>query len=74
MVVFEEGNLSNPQPPCYDMLVTWKAFNGRHTTTAQCAKGAEQKRRRLVEEGNRESMARALQAYGRLIESVTSLK
>ena len=41
VLILEESNLPHPQCPCCDMLVPWKAFNGRHTTTSQCTKGAD---------------------------------
>ena len=59
VVILEEGNLPHPQCPRFDMLVPWKALNGRHTNTAQFSKGAEWKRRRLAAEDMRESMVRA---------------
>ena len=52
----------------------WKVLNGRHTTTAQCAKGAERKRCRLETEEMREITERAFQAYVRRIETVTPFK
>ena len=47
----------HPRFPRRDMLVPWKALNDCHTTTTQCAKGAERKRHRMAEEKMRESMA-----------------
>ena len=47
------------------MLVPWKDMNGRHVTTAQCAKEAEQKRRRMAEKEMRKSTERDFQACGR---------
>ena len=47
------------------MLVPWKDINGRHVTTAQCAKEAEQKRRRMTEKEMRKSTERDFQACGR---------
>ena len=49
VIILEEGNLPHTHCPCCNILVPWKALNRRHITTAQCAKGAEQKRRRLRE-------------------------
>ena len=45
VVMLEEGN--SPHPCCArcDMQIPRKALNGRHLGTAQCAKGAERKRR-----------------------------
>ena len=56
------------------MLVPWRALNGRHLTTAQCAKGAERKRRSLQEEELQESTERDLHAYGKLLDTVTLFK
>ena len=46
------------------MLVPWHAINGRHLATGQWDREAEQKIRRLVEKGLRESSERAFQVYG----------
>ena len=56
------------------MLVPLKDLNRHHTTTAQCAKGSDQKHSWLAAEEMRESTARAFQAYISMIERVTSLK
>ena len=56
------------------MSVPWEEFNGRHLTTTVCAKGASNKRRRQVEEEGCASAASSLQAYGRTLEVVASLK
>ena len=64
-------NLLHQQCPRYNMLVLWSAVNGRNLATAQCAKGAERKCRRLVEEDLRESTERAFQAYGKPLGTVT---
>ena len=68
VVVLEEGNLSHPQCPRCNMLVPRRALNGRHPATAQCAKEAEQRRRRLAEAELRENMERAFEAYGEPLE------
>ena len=56
------------------MLVPWCALNGSHLATSQCARGAEQKRKRLAEEELQESSERAFQAYGAPLENVTTFK
>ena len=56
------------------MLVPWRALNRRHLATAQCAKGAERKRRRFAEEELWEILERAFQAYGESLETVTLFK
>ena len=55
-------------------MVTWRALNGRHISTAQCAKGAERKLQRMAEEEMRESAERAFKVYGRPLEMVNSFK
>ena len=59
VIILEEGNITHLFFPHCDMLVPWKALNGRHVTTAQCSKGVERKRRWLAAEDMRESAARA---------------
>ena len=49
MIILEEGNLPHPRCSRCDMLVPWRALNVRHHATAMCKKGAESKRRRMVE-------------------------
>ena len=56
------------------MMVPRKAQYGRCTPTAQCTKGVERKRRRLVAEDTRESAAREFQAYRMPIKMVTHFK
>ena len=63
VVMLEEGNLPHPRCTWCDMQVPRKALNGRHLGTAQCAKGAERKRRRLAEMETRENLERALHAF-----------
>ena len=45
------------------MLVLWAALNGRQPNTAQCAKGAEQKRCRLAAEDMRAIKEQYFWAY-----------
>ena len=56
------------------MLVPRRDLNGLHPTTAQCARGADQKRRRLAEAETRESSERAFEAYGEPIKNVSELR
>ena len=49
-------------------------MKGRHLATAQCARGSERKRNRLVEEELQEILERAFQAYGAPLDNVTALK
>ena len=55
VVMLEESNLPHPKCPRCNLKVPRKAPNGRHLGTAQCKKGAEQKRRRLAETETREN-------------------
>ena len=56
------------------MLVPLRALNGRHPATAQCARGAERKRRRLAGADQRESPWRDFEAYGETLENVTTFR
>ena len=58
------------------MLVPRRALNGRHPDTAQCARGAEQKIRRLAEAEaeTQESSEQAFDAYGEPIKNVSAFK
>ena len=61
MIILEGVNLPHPRFPWCNMLVPWKALNGRHITTAQCANGVEWKIWQLAEEEMWESMGRDFQ-------------
>ena len=74
VIILEERNLPHPRFPRCDMLVPWRALNGCHLATAQYAKGAERKRRWMAIEDMRESLERAFQSYGILIETVAFFK
>ena len=56
------------------MQVPRKALNGRHLGTAQCAKGAERKRRQLAETETRENSEQAFKAYGEPMEAVSEFR
>ena len=49
-IILEEGNIPHPQFPWCDIMVPWKALNGQHVTTSQCAKGKEWKKRQMAKE------------------------
>ena len=66
VVILEEVNLPHPRYTRCDMMIPQRELNGRHPDTAQCARGAERKRRRLAEADLRESSERAFEAYGSL--------
>ena len=72
MIILKEGNSLHPWCHRCDMMVPWKALNGRHVTTAQCDKGVEWRRRRFVEEEMWKRAERDFQAYGRSLAAVTS--
>ena len=74
VMIMEEGNLPHPRCPLCDIMVPWKALNVAHRHTAQCNRGVEQKRRRLVAEKEREVTNRAFSAYGHPLEMVTSFR
>ena len=74
VVILEEGNLPHPQCPQCDILVPYHILNGRHPATAQYARGAEQKRRRLSEADLMESTEMSFKAYGAPLENVTAFK
>ena len=54
VLILEEGNIPNPRCTRCDMLVPRRALNVRHPATAQSAREADCKRRRIVEEELRE--------------------
>ena len=74
VIILEKENLSYPRCPRCNMMVPWRALNGRHHATAQCEKGAERKRRRMAEAELRESTERAFEAYGKPLENVLAFK
>ena len=74
VIILKEGNLSHPRCPRYNMLVPWRALNGRDHATEQCKKGAERKRRQMAEEESRDSTERAFEAYGKPLETVLTFK
>ena len=74
VIILEEGNLPHPRCPQCDMLVSWRELNGWHYATAQCAKGAEQKRRRMADAELMDSTERAFEAYGKPLETVSDFK
>ena len=49
VIILEEGNLPHPRCENCDMLVPWRALNGRHKNTGMCKSGVERKRWRLAE-------------------------
>ena len=61
VIILEDGNLTHPRCSQCDMLVPWGALNGRHHATTLCRKGAERKRRRILEEELRDSTERAFE-------------
>ena len=49
VVILEEGNIPHPRCPRCNILVPWITLKVSHPDTAQCARGAEWKRRRIAE-------------------------
>ena len=74
MVIVEDYNRPYPLCPCCYIMVPWAFLNGQQNTIAQCAKGEEQKRSRLMAEDMRESMARSFQDHRISLNLVTLLK
>ena len=74
LIILEEGNLPHPRCSRCDMLVPWRALNGKHHDTAMCRSGAEQKRRRMAEIELGESTEMAFEAYGKQLKAVSSFK
>ena len=62
VVILEEVNLPHPRLSRCDMLVPWRALNGKHHDTAMCRKEAERKRLRMTETELRESTERDFEA------------
>ena len=57
-----------------DTMLPWKALNVTHRCTSQCTWGADQKKRKLAAEEEREATARDFSPYGCPLEMVTSFK
>ena len=74
VVILEEGDARNPWCAQCDMLVPRRDLNYRQPVTAQCARGAEWKRRRIAEAETRESSDWAFEAYGEPLENVTTFR
>ena len=72
--ILEEGNLHHPRCARCEMLLPQQALNVRHPATAQCARGAERKRRRLAKEETRESLERDFEAYREPIKNVSTFR
>ena len=74
MIILEEGNLPHPRCSRWDMLVPWRTLNGRHHATVMCKKVSEKKRRRMAEAELKDRTERAFEAYGKLLETVSTFK
>ena len=68
VIILEEGNLPHPRCTNCDMLVPWRALNGRHNSTEMCRGGADKKRQRLAEAEVRDSAEMAFEVYGKQIQ------
>ena len=71
VVMLEEGNSPHPWCTRCEMQVPWKALNGRHLGTEQCAKREERKIWRLAQTETRENSEWAFRAYRQPLEAVT---
>ena len=74
VIILEERNLPHPRCSQCNMLVLWRALNGRHHVTAMCRKWAERNRRWMAEADLRDSTERAFEAYGKPLQTVTTFK
>ena len=74
VVILEDGTPLHPRCAQCDMMVPRRALKGRHPATAQCARGAEPKRRQLAEAKTRESSERAFEAYEEPLKNVTKFR
>ena len=74
VAIMEEGNPLHLWCTRCDMLVPWRALNDRQTATDKCARGAEQKRRRLAEAELREILERAFKEYWEPLDNVTAFR
>ena len=72
--ILEKVNLLHPRFPCCNILLPWSAMNRSHLANAQCARGAERKRRRVADEKLQEISERAFQAYVEPLNNVTDFK
>ena len=74
VIILEEGNFPHPRCSRCDIMVPWKALNGRPQATALCRQGEERKRQRIEEDELRDRTERAFDAYGNPIEMVKQFK
>ena len=74
VIIPEEGNRPHLRCARCNMLVPRRDLNGRHPATNQCSRGAERKRRRLAEAEAREISEQAYEAYGELIQNVSTFR
>ena len=74
VIILEEGKFPHPRCSRCNILVPWRALNGRHHTTAMCKKSAERKRRRMAEAELRDDTERAFEAYGKPLDTVSTFK
>ena len=70
VIILEEGKFPHPRCSRCNILVPWRALNGRHHATAMCKKGAERRRQRMAEAELWYSTEMAFEAYGKLLETM----
>ena len=74
IVIMEKGNFPHLRFPACDIFVPWEALNHFHPTTALFARGADRKRRKLVEDEAWAVAYMEFQEYVRPLETVISFK
>ena len=73
-VILDEGNRPHPRCTFCNMFVPQAALNGRHPGTEMCARGAEQKGRRLAVEASRDGAETVFWAYGQPLANAGPFK
>ena len=74
VVIVEEGNLPHLHFPRYYIMVLWVALNSCHLDNAQCAKGSDNKFRRLAVEYLQASAEAVFQSYGHPLNNAVVFK
>ena len=74
VIILTKGNLPHLRCSRCDIMVSWRALNGRHHATAHYGKVVERKRRQMAEVELRDSTERAFEAYGKPLETVSAFK
>ena len=76
--MYKSGKINRPMVSVFqrDNFYQWSECSefGRHLGTAQCAKRAERKRRRLAETETRDNLERVFHAYGKPMEAISEFQ